>query len=253
MHKIKNLLTNGCSFTSDSNGFTWATKLQESSNFSSYQNIAASGAGNEYICNSTIHYLESTTLTPEETLVIVMWSGTGRKDISVTGEVYYQIVADKQHGCGANFNNLYYLFSGGLTNSWTKNTFTDRIFNSMYKVSDPLVLCLDSLLNFIKLEQYLKSGKYHYVFTNYINYWNPNIESCHGGDYSIGFFCNEQLIYKNFDFSNWFFIDEHKNCLGEYAKSVDLLDHTGHPTKTCNEMFADLFVLPELKKRFNLY
>lgn len=251
MPNIKNLLVNGCSFT-DNKLNTWATKLSQYHNRLSYCNIAASGAGNEYICNSTIHHLESADLDPADTLVIVMWSGTGRKDISLSGEMYYQTTHNKQYSHGAAVNDLYYLFSGGLTNSWMQNTFTSKIFNSMYKISDPLALCLDSLLNFVKLEHYLKANKYHYVFTSYMNYWDPIVESCMGGDYSIGFFCQDQSIYKNLNFSNWIFVNDRKDCLGEYARSNNLLDQTFHPTELGHTLFTNQVVLPELEQRFNL-
>ena len=94
----------------------------------------------------------------------------------------------------------------------------------MYKSADPFTLCKESLLNFLNLQNYLEINGYRYRFTNFINFWDPTIESTVQGDYSLGHFAKNMEIYKNFDFTNWFFIDDLKNGLYEYAKKVDELD-----------------------------
>lgn len=66
------------------------------------------------------------------------------------------------------------------------------------------------------------------------------------GDYSIGYFCKDQSTYKNFDFTHWFFVNEQKDCLGEFA--IDQLDSTGHPTTFAHKCFAQQIVEPEINK-----
>ena len=57
---IKNLIVNGCSFTDDRVVHTWATELKKKYPEIDYHNIASGGAGNDYICNSTIDFLANT-------------------------------------------------------------------------------------------------------------------------------------------------------------------------------------------------
>ena len=84
---IKNLIVNGCSFTYETPE-SWATHLRWALDVPFYRNLAFSGAGNRYICDSTIEYLESNNFVPEDTLVVVMWSGVGRQDLRITKEWY---------------------------------------------------------------------------------------------------------------------------------------------------------------------
>lgn len=240
---IKNLVINGCSFTDERHFETWATYLAQNFQLESYRNLAYKAAGNHYICNSTIHLLEQQMLNPAETMVIIMWSGTTRKDISVSGEWWYEL--SKKWPASATLNDQhYYLFSGGLFGD-CKNKTIKEIFHWLYKLVDPETICTDSLLNFINLENYLKRHGYQYKFTSFANYWNPNVESTFpGGDYSLGYFCRHIPLYKNFDFSHWFFINDQQDCLFELAQYNNQLDKTNHPTSIAHKQFVTETVIP---------
>jgi len=242
---VKNLVVNGCSFTDDRIYYTWATALKKKYSKINYYNIGSASAGNDYICNSTINFLEKQNFNPADTLVLIMWSGTGRKDLSISGEWWYHL-HDQHYKCGRNHNDSqYYLFSGGLTNSWTTNKTTKKIFDWSYKLSDPHTLCQDSLMNFLNLENYFKVNQYQYRCTSHVNYWNPLEQSnFSAGDYSIGYFCKDYPLYQNYNFSNWFFVNDQKDCLAEFAQQIEQLDHTGHPTSVGYETFAKQVVIP---------
>jgi hypothetical protein len=244
---IENLIVNGCSFTDDQSHPTWATFVAKECGLdNSYYNIAAVAAGNYYICTSTIDFLEREKFNPANTMVIIMWSGTGRKDLSITEEWWYHLMDDYQFG--RNHNGQCYIFSGGLTNSWTQNKNTKKIFEWLYKLSDPTSICHENIINFINLENYLKVHGYQYKFTSYVNYWNPDTESnFNSGNYSIGYFLNDQPIYQNYDFLNWFFINDQRDCLAEFAKNLNALDNTGHPTTKGHYEFAKNIVVPHIK------
>lgn len=248
---IKKILVSGCSFT-ESN--SWANHLAKILNLNLI-NVAKAGAGNDYIGNSIIDELSTNQYTPKDTLVLVMWSGTGRKDLR-TGIDYWNILnsytyRSKTHTKNFNGNmdlDKCYVFSGGLSNSWTTNNDTKKLFQELYKSSDPFSLCKDSLVNFINLENFLKVNGYKYKFTSFQNYWSPLIESTQAtGDYSIGWFGKNISLYKNFNFSDWFFVNENKDCLFEYSESRKLIDHTAHPTTQGHQMFAENVVLPAIK------
>lgn len=247
---IKNLVVNGCSFTSNqTNTDTWGAHLRNAIKPKIYQNLACSGAGNLYICNSTIDYLSSSALTPAETMVVIMWSGSGRKDIRISGEWYYHF--ENQYKYRAkSFNgneSEYYLFSGGLTNSWLESPPIKKIFEWGYKLSDPISLCKDSLIHILNLENYLKVHRYQYRFTGYVNQWTDvQDHSALSGDYSIGHFLKNIPIYNQYKYNSWIFVDQERNCLGEFAKNMNELDQTGHPTELAHCKFAKNIVLPQL-------
>ena len=245
---IKNLVINGCSFTADQNN-TWASVLKNYFLDIEYYNIACEAAGNDYICNSTINYLEQLQLDPSNTLVLIMWSGTGRKDLNIAGEWWYHL--HDNYTYGSRHGEQYYLFSGGLTNSWTTNKTTKKIFEWLYKLSDPTTLCQNSMMNFLNLENYLKANGYQYRFTSYVNYWDPVTQSnFNAGDYSIGYFCKDYALYQKYNFANWFFVNDRKDCLAEFALQLNELDDTGHPTLAGHTMFAKQIVIPLLTAIF---
>jgi hypothetical protein len=243
---IKNLVVNGCSYTE---GNSWAQSVNITLSPDHYKNLARGGAGNFYIANSTIDYLCSSNLTPAETMVIVMWSGSGRKDIRISGEWYYYFKNHYPYQA-KSFNGIeseYYLFSGGLSNSWLSNPTTKKVFEWAYKLSDPVTLCKDTLVSIVNLENYLKANGYQYRFAGYVNQWSESIDhSPLSGDYSIGHFLKDVPMYKNYSFDNWVFVDQERNCLGEFAMSLGKLDDTSHPTNTAHRLFAEQVIIPAL-------
>lgn len=249
MGKITTLVINGCSFTCDTgpNSWTWASALHEQYPGLSYHNLAASAAGNDYICDSTINFLEQNDFDPDTTLVLVMWSGTGRKDLKISGEWWYHL-KQKYRLCPLVNDEHYYLSSGGLTNSWTTNRTTKKIFDWLYRLSDPNTLCQQNLMNFMNLENYLQVRKYQYRFTSFVNYWHPAQQSNFlYGDYSIGYFCKDHALLKNYNFSNWFFVNENRDCLAEFAQDHNGLSHTNHPTRCEHGKFCQQIVLPVIQ------
>lgn len=238
---MNNLVVNGCSFTSDQKGKTWATFINDKLKLANYYNLAQGGAGNKYICDSTIEFLESKNFIPQETLVLIMWSGTGRKDLHIGGDWYFYLRDEYPYLCQKN-NESYYLHSGGLTNSWMQNNFTKKVFANLYKLADPYSLCVENLLFFIQLESYLKCKGYKFAFTNFYNIWNPTVESTPVGDYCIAHFCTATPtpIYNNLNFNNWIFLDKNKTCLGDFARRINQLDNY-HPTELAHKKFAGFF------------
>jgi hypothetical protein len=243
---INHLVVNGASFTA---GNSWAQILANKLNIKLH-NLARCGAGNFYICNSTQDYLISSGLDPAETLVLIMWAGTGNKDLRISGEWWYHIKETYDYGVQYNIlgqEDSYYLFSGGLTNSWTTNSTTKKIFDWQYKISDPQALCKDSLMHFINLKNFLQVNQYKYQFTTNGNCWSENNASYYAGNYSIGYFGKEWPMYKKFDFDNWVFVNQ-RDGLHEFALTIDALDDTGHPTTIGHQAWVDQIVIPNLSE-----
>lgn len=254
---IKNLIVNGCSFTElakDSDTPTWSETVLAHLNVDLYKNIAMGAAGNKYIAHSTIDLLEHERLTPEETLVLIMWSGLSRKDRAVSKDWWNYAQASgypfgAQHVLGdlPNEEYTYWIFSGGMANSWNYNNVAKELFLTDYKTSSAEIMCKESLFYFKYLEDYLTLNKYRFKFTSFINYWIDGAIIKHG-EFAMGHYCKHVPLYQNFDFSNWVFIDNEKNSFGELAKDMNQLDHTQHPTVIAHKYYAKEFIIPALKE-----
>ena len=248
---IDTLLVSGCSFTKLTNlaNPSWPHHTADILKIKNVVNLAVSGAGNTYICNSIIDYIEDFKPDPEKTLVTVMWSGIGRKDILVSGEYWYLL---SQYPFKKEYKNnpdSYYVFSSGMSNSWRDHDETRKLFEPLYLRDDPFSLCKQSLINFVNLENYLKVRNYKFKFTSFINQWQVDKQSADNGDYSLGYFASNFAMYKNLNFDNWFFVDQQKNSFYEYAKWNNMLnDDKFHPAPPAHLKYAEQFVTLALKE-----
>lgn len=80
---FKNLIVSGCSFThnnSETCAVTWPYYLRDLGGFEQVLDTSLPGAGNFHISHSLIWALESDQPDPDQSLVIVMWSGNDRDD-----------------------------------------------------------------------------------------------------------------------------------------------------------------------------
>lgn len=241
-----NLVVNGCSFTNDFVDFpTWATYTSQMLDVENYVNLAWPAVGNTYICSTTINYIERYKPDPSNTVFVIMWSGIGRKDVQISREAFGLLHnSEEYYPVTWESNETYWFVSGGHGGSWQFAKESQLLFKQQYKYSDPQPLCEESLHNFICLENYLKQKGYRFLFTNYCNTW---LKDPHGiaGDYTLGYFCPKHV---NFDFTNWFFVDEQRNCLGDFALQRGMLDDTRHPTKKAQELFAEQVVVPAVNQ-----
>lgn len=252
---IENLVVNGCSFTClDQRYKSWSEHVAEQLNVATYKNLGMGGAGNRYIAQSTIDYLEHANLNPGTTAIVIMWSGPSRKDKPVSKQ-WWDYVHDNGYTIGAQFwlgnppmvELTYWVFSGGMANSWNYNSASRELFEMDYKTTDAQIMCKESLFYFKQLADYLDRNGYQYKFTSFLNYWNVKEEVVRG-EFVIENHCKNLPLLHTFDFSHWFFIDENKNTFGEYATNLNQIDHTHHPTGLAHEQFAQEFVIPALKE-----
>lgn len=252
---IKNLVVNGCSFTELNCEYkSWSEHVVDQLSVSTYKNLGMGGAGNRYIAQSTIDYLEHANLNPSTTAVVIMWSGPSRKDKAVSKQ-WWDYAQANDYKFGARFmlgpspdeEYTYWLFSGGMGNSWNYNSVSRELFEIDYKTTDAQIMCKESLFYFKQLADYLDLNGYQYKFTSFVNYWHVK-EKVFKGEFVIEHYCKNVPLYQTFDFSSWFFIDENKNTFGEFATNLNQIDHTRHPTGIAHEKFAQEFVIPALKE-----
>jgi hypothetical protein len=246
---IENLIVSGCSFTWGNQ--SWANIVAEEFDIKKLVNLATPAAGNNYIANSIIDYIETHRPDPENTVVLAMWSGIGRKDLMIDGELWY-LLSDYQFKHKYNdAPDSYYIFSGGMGNAWIDHPRVSGLFEPLYLASDPFTICKESLQNFSRLHDYLTLRNYKFGFTSYLNYWPPSIESVSNGDYSLGHFAKDMPAFCSLNFDPWFFIDEQKNSLYEFAKiNGHLSADNFHPTALGHKKYSQDIVIPAIKGLF---
>jgi hypothetical protein len=251
---IKNFIANGASYTEYVNHpeqiiKTWATYLAQELSVENHVNLASSGVGNDYVCHSTINYLEANNLDPKDTLVIVMWPGSDRIDVPISQD-WYKHIKFGEYSCCKTDGTSHWISSGGMCASWKNSKISRSTFDNLYRITDPMDLCMQSLRYFVLLESYLQHRGYKFLFTSGVNHWknNKKYSDLIAFEFNFGYYCKDQPIYKNFDFSNWLFINDKKDCLGEFA-SVDMTKHNGfHPSDEMHQRFAREIVLPRVQQ-----
>lgn len=199
-------------------------------------NLSHAAAGNKFIADSVI----AATIREQFDLVYVSWSGLSRYDVVVNDLTYFHDWMAKGSLYGTD-----YVFTGGI-GSWDhhKHTYADMIFEGIHKFMDHEQLHYISLLEIIKIQNYLKNiGVAHY-FSGMINQFNANpineVEY-RAGEVSAHRFPNNQKLIQNLDFTNWILDNgqgEFESC---YAKNL-ISDDRFHPTMEGYEYWMDLLL-----------
>lgn len=228
---------------------SWANYLGKLFEHATLYNLGRAGAGNQYIASSIVEFLIGKKFTPSETMVIAMWSGVGRKDLRVTGEMFYCLKNDYGYRYGHspqsdNQPGSYFVFSGGLNNSWNQNSMLKNLFSWSYKSSDPSTMIMDSVMNFVCVENFLRCQGYNFVYTSAMGTWNPNQDCTINGDYAIPRQGQHLDMVKNYSLDHWVFADNQCNGICEFANDRNQLDSTSHPTSAAHQAFADEIMYP---------
>jgi hypothetical protein len=136
-----------------------------------------------------------------------------------------------------------------MAGSWKNYNISRNVFEHLYKITDPVDLGMQSLRYFIMLESYLKQRGYKFLFTSFINYWDTSKEytDISVGEYNLGWLCKDQPIFKNFDFSNWIFINDDQDTIGEFSWD-DQSNGDAHPRDEMHQRFAKEIVLPRVQQ-----
>lgn len=245
--KYKNLIVSGCSFTEEVKPrMTWASHVKNHFQIENYVNLGRAAAGNFYICNSVIDEIQSKNYKPEETLVLVMWSGPGRIDLRMSYDILSLLQYPyKQVSYELDKN---YIFSAGLTNSWTLYPEVKKIFQSLYVNHDHYSLARETLMHITNLENFLKVNQMQYRFMSFCNVWDDKNESISFGCPTLGHFARGTAALDKINFKNWIFADSQKTCIFEYCEKFNLLEQDrGHPNREGHKKFAEEVIIEYFK------
>lgn len=170
---FKNLVVSGCSFTYTSHQSgpptTWPYYLRDLANISHVFSCAVPGAGNYFISQSTIWGLENKKLLPEQTLIVVMWSGNDRED-----EIFSYEAIDQ-------FSNFTYQFTDkvchGLTGSPTRDGDGNTNwfgYKDIHKFKTHESRAVENAIWIIGLKRYLDALNFRSVFVKFLDPIYPN-------------------------------------------------------------------------------
>ena len=156
----KNLIVSGCSFTynnSDEHVCAWPYYLRDIGGFETVLDSSLPGAGNAHIANSLKWAIEIDQPAPEDSLVIVMWSGNNRDDCIIP--------ADSLNSYAFKFLYSKHVASGitGGNHDGAGSNIND--FQQPTKSKESRAI--ENYLHIVSTYHYLQSKNYRFVFLNY--------------------------------------------------------------------------------------
>ena len=171
--RFKNLVVGGCSFTYTVPGSgvptTWPYYFRDLTSLSDVFSCALPGAGNYFISQSIIWELETKKLPPDQTLVIVMWSGNDRED-----EIFSSDAIDSD-------SNFVYQFTDkvchGSTGAPTRNGDGNTKwfgYRDIHKFKSFESRSVENAIWKIGLKRYLDALGYQSIFVNFLDPAFPN-------------------------------------------------------------------------------
>ena len=98
-----------------------------------------------------------------------------------------------------------------------------------------------SVLEIIKLQEFLKSKKINYRFMTYANYWNDTTNTS-GSLSSINNYKSVQVLSEGLDFNQFIFYNNQRDGLYEFAKATNQICDGFHPTSIAAENWSQIII-----------
>ena len=230
-HRLKfdNILVSGCSFTfnnSEEHVCSWPYYLRNHTDANEIYDCSQSGAGNNHIFNSVVNELETNkSLTPDNTLIIVMWSGLSRTDVIATQD----ITAEWHHMSNYHFDDKFSTLTiFGIVDGKTP---LDELCKKYKTLVDSDAQIYESLLKIIALKNYLENRGFNYVFTSFQDPL-PELSKVNSPMTKSVRNSLEDLPY-----------------LREYSIDSNRVEPCGHPTPDCYAQWTREHLIPYLRSR----
>jgi hypothetical protein len=170
--RFKKLLVNGCSYTwnnSESTAVTWPYYLRDMAGFDQVYDCSQGGSGSSHIFHSTINEIETNqNISPEDTLIVINWSGLHRVDVISQKNTDIWIDATN-HAYNFYLDNRYCYFDNFITLPFFRpyqksKTLLDDLVVQFYKIVSDDGQIIASATQILALFEYLKNKKYTTVF-----------------------------------------------------------------------------------------
>ena len=161
----KNLIVSGCSYTynnHESCAVTWPYYLRDFGGFEQVLDCSLPGAGNYHISNALQWALEVERPDPDDSLIVVMWSGHDRDDC----------IIPKQHVNDYLFqfaysDDVYTGITGGQHPDCKGNTKKD--FKSFAELKNKKTKAIENYLTITGLYSFLRHKQYQFTFLDYLD------------------------------------------------------------------------------------
>lgn len=254
LSKYKNLVVSGCSFTSNfpakpKEPWNWPNMIADWSGMHIY-NLAIPGAGNSHISKSIKLFLSTNKLSPEDTLVIVMWSGIGRIDFITDPSLSnfkssYPFIYDY-------FANKAELSLGGNWWNIRNPSNIQKLIIEYSKYQSDYTLAVESFLEMSSLNNFLQTANYKNYQTSFCNY--NRLSELKGDACVVDYWTVLKELNLSLDTSNWIPFDE-TDYYGNWARKNNLIDPYDdcHPYKDAPERWPKEILIPYLIKENILY
>jgi hypothetical protein len=225
------ILVAGCSFCLELEPI-----LQEKFSGCRVTNLSHAAAGNKFIADSVV----AATAREKFDLIYVSWSELSRLDVVVDDHSYFHNWMAK-----GSISQSKYIFTGGIA-SWDhhKHTYADMIFTGIHKFIDQEQLHYLSLLEMLKIQNYLKSLETPHYFSTIMNQFNETLmepATKESGEVSARNFPNNNVLIEKLNIQNWILdqgLGEFEACYNKNLISNDRF----HPTIQGYEYWMDLLV-----------
>ena len=234
---IKNLIVSGCSFThnnSMSASVAWPYYLRDLGGFENVFDTSLPAAGNYHISNSLIWALESESIHPEQSLVIVMWSGNDRDDWITPGSNINHYPFEFKYS-----DNVMSAITGGALAESQGNTKIQH--KDFFAIQDKESRAIKNYLFITNTWHYLQNKGFRFVFLNFLN---PELSS-RTGHFDIKKYLPKKQC-KNLDHMMENIIDPYTWALKHHFLWTDDF----HPSPDGHLNWTKYVLLPHLQSRF---
>ena len=171
--KFKHLVVSGCSFSSDDwisttsemKQWNWPNVLTKEMG-AELHNLSNAAAGNEYIANSIILYLEEKKLDPKDTLIFPMWSGIGRFGWLLDPKSITNVTKNQQY-----INKNVKIYHTAVLREYGGEEI-DKVAREYSKYQNDYTVAIKSWLAMNNLLNYSIANGFTYFCTSFFNYHN---------------------------------------------------------------------------------
>ena len=237
---VENLIVSGCSFThnhSDSIMLTWPYFLRDFGGFKNVLDCSIPGAGNSHISDSLIWCIENEQPVPENSLVIVMWSGCDRDDFICPAP----FIRPKTLSWFKYTENVMSGTTGGSHDTTRTNTTIGDTFKQFTSIKTHESRAIENYLHIVKTWHYLNNKGYKFVFLSFLDSALPS-KTLH---FDIKKYLPNDIVK---DINNMML-----NVTDPYTWAVTnslLGDDNYHPTAESHLTWTRDILLPKLQKVF---
>jgi len=233
-----NLLVSGCSYTwnnSEEHLCTWPYYLRDLAQFDTVLDCSQPGSGCNHTFNSIINEIETNaTISPDNTLVIIMWSGLERVDITASVDVVKSWSNMETHLYNNQLSSLRIGSMKSDLKTWSgqqpdKNV--TLLCQQYLTLIDSNAQVFDSFIKIISLANYLANLNFKFVFLE----WDSTVDKRILTDPKLGI--RYQQLMANL------------LTLGEYASINKMrIPHDHHPSPDAHFNWTRDVLLPYLTK-----